>query len=66
MGKKSTSWRENSTRVFWTASQNAESSKSRVNCSRPTQGLSKTAMNPLSLMYGSYSWKATTLPRIGM
>ncbi len=66
MGKKSNSWRENRTKVFWTAFQNAESSRIRVNCSKPTQGLSKMATKPLSLMYGSYSWKATTLPRIGM
>lgn len=49
IGKYSTSWRKNSTRVFRTASQKAESSKSRWKFSRPTQGLWKMATIPLSL-----------------
>lgn len=53
MGKKSTSWRKNSTKVFCTACQKPESWKIRSNCSKPTQGLSNMATKPLSLRYGS-------------
>lgn len=50
IGKYSTSWRKNSTSVFRTAFQNAESSKIRWKFSRPTQGLCRMETTPLSLM----------------
>lgn len=50
MGKYSTSWRKNSTRVFCTAFQNAESAKIARKFSRPTQGLCRMETTPLSLM----------------
>lgn len=40
----------NSTRVFWTAFQKAESSKIRWKFSRPTNGLCRMETMPLSLM----------------
>lgn len=50
IGKNSTSWRKKSTRVFFRAFQNAESSMIRWKFSSPTRGLFSIETTPLSLM----------------